>query len=125
MRVLVVEDDRSVRETLGMVLECYQYDVELVESGEAAIERIRSQWPDLLLLDLSLAGMCGEEVYAAIQRAFGRVPPTLVLSAVQHGELRVRDLPGVRFLPKPYTLDELLEAIRRMSSGAQPIANSA
>ena len=107
MKILVVEDDQSVRETLGMVLEAYDHTPDLVVDGEQALEYLANKWPDVMLLDLSLPGMSGEEVYAEIQRKFGRVPPTVVVSAVQEGEQRVRGLPGALFLSKPYTIDDL------------------
>lgn len=121
MRILVVEDDRSVRETLGMVLECYNYDVDLVDGGEAALRHLESHWPDAILLDLSLVGMSGEEVFESIRDRFGKVPPTVVLSAVQHGEQRIKHMAGARFLAKPYTLDQLMQVIEdvgRKASGA-------
>jgi DNA-binding response OmpR family regulator len=111
MKVLVVEDDTSVRETLGMVLEAYQHQPVLVESGEKAIEKLSQEWPDVMLLDLTLQGMSGEEVYQNILNQFGRVPPTVVLSAVQHGEVRARHLPGAWFLAKPYTIEELADIL--------------
>ncbi|MCM2279444.1 MAG: response regulator [Oligoflexia bacterium] len=111
MRVLVVEDDSAVRETLGMVLEAFQHQPILVEDGEQALEYLRREWPDALLLDLTLEGMTGEQVFEQIRQRFGRVPPTVVLSAVQHGESRARHLPGTLFLAKPYTIEELADIL--------------
>ncbi len=111
MRVLVVEDDPSVRDTIGLVLEAYQHHADLAEDETSALrllERGEALWPDALLLDLRLKVGTGEEVYRAIERRFGRVPPTVVISAAQEGALRAGQLPGVRFLAKPYTVEELL-----------------
>lgn len=116
MRVLVIEDDSSVRETLGMVLEAYQHLPDLVESGEEAIRYLKSAWPDVMLLDLTLQGMTGEEVYEKIQAEFGRVPPTVVLSAAQQGESRARHLPGTFFLAKPYTIEQLEDILREAAA---------
>lgn len=122
MKVLVVEDDRSVRETLGIVLESYQVEASLVESGEEALENLKESWPDVLLLDLRLEGMSGEEVYRSIQERFGEIPPTVILSASQEGASRTRDhMPGAKFLAKPYTLDELIEVLRD-AAGDQRVA---
>src|SRR6476620_1284896 len=107
MRVLVVEDDPSILETLGMVLEAYSHEADLIDNGEKVIEYLKTTWPDVMLLDLTLQGMTGEEVYGSIMNSFGRVPPTVVLSAAQAGESRARHLPGAWFLGKPYTLEEL------------------
>jgi DNA-binding response OmpR family regulator len=114
MKILVVEDDRSVRETLGIVLESYDLEARLVADGEQALEALDEQWPDVLLLDLTLEGMSGEEVYGKIRERFGRVPPTVVLSAAQQGESRARHLPGARFLAKPYTLEQLISMLKSM-----------
>jgi DNA-binding response OmpR family regulator len=115
MRILVVEDDRSIRETLGMVLETYQFQPQLVESGEGALRSLETAWPDAILLDLTLEDMNGEEFYSRMLTRFGHAPPTVVLSAVPRGEERVRHMPGARFLAKPYTLDQLINALRNAS----------
>jgi DNA-binding response OmpR family regulator len=111
LNVLVVEDDASVRETLGMVLEAYQYNPILVDSGRKAFEFLAHSWPDVMLLDLTLQEMSGEDVYREIENRFGKVPPTIVLSAVQHGDVRASHLPGARFLAKPYTIEDLADII--------------
>jgi len=117
MRVLVIEDDRSVRETLGIVLESYGFQADLLEGGESALKLLETSWPDVLLLDLTLEGMSGEEVYQEIQKRFGSVPPTVVLSAVTHGETRIRQMLGARYLAKPYTLEQLIQVLKEVSSG--------
>lgn len=114
MRVLVVEDDRSVRETLGLVLESYDYQVDLVDSGEAALKKLEEYWPDVLLLDLALLGMSGEEVFTKIKERFTKAPPTVVISAVPHGENRIRNMTGARFLAKPYTLEQLIGILQEV-----------
>ena len=111
MRVLVIEDDASVRETLGMVLEAYQHQPELVESGDQAVKLLKTVWPDVMLLDLTLQGASGEEVYEQINAEFGRVPPTVIISAAQQGESRARHLPGTFFLAKPYTIEQLEDVL--------------
>jgi DNA-binding response OmpR family regulator len=121
MRVLVVEDDPSIRETLGMVLEAYNHHPDLIEDGARVLEYLVNTWPDVMLLDLTLQGMSGEEVYEQILSRFGRVPPTVVLSAAQQGETRARHLPGAWFLGKPYTIEELAEIIDR-AAGAKGAA---
>jgi DNA-binding response OmpR family regulator len=116
MRILVVEDDTSVRETLGLVLEACEYEADLVENGDQALDYLASVWPDVMLLDLTLAGMTGEEVFERIQRRFGRVPPTVVLSAAQEGESRTRLMRGATFLAKPYTIEQLTEVVEQAAA---------
>ena len=114
MRILVIEDDPSIRETLGIVLEAYNHHADLIGKGEVVLEYLQKTWPDVMLLDLTLQGMSGEEVYNKIITQFGRVPPTIVLSAAQQGESRARNLPGAWFLGKPYTIEELAEMIEQV-----------
>ena len=116
MLVLVVEDDRSVRETIGVVLGAFAHEVVLASGGDSALEALRSgsRWPDALLLDLKLQGETGEQVYQRILDQFGKVPPTVVISAVVEGAERAAHMPkGVRFLAKPYTVDELLAVVEQ------------
>lgn len=113
MKILVVEDDRSVRETLGLVLESYGHLVELVDGADGALGYLAREWPDAMLLDLTLENITGEELYDQIIARFRRVPPTVVISAVMQGERRARTLPGVLFLAKPYSLDQLMDTVQR------------
>jgi len=122
MKVLVIEDDVAVRETLGMVLEAFHHEPALVENGEQALEYLKKHWPDALLLDLTLEETIGEQVYEQIRQEFGRLPPTIVLSAVQHGEVRAQRMDGVLYLAKPYTIEDLAdileEAVKKIPGAA-------
>lgn len=122
MRILVVEDDVAVRETLGMVLEAFQHEPILVENGDQAIENLKKVWPDALLLDLTLEDSTGEQVYEQIRNEFGKLPPTIVLSAVQHGESRVQYMDGALYLAKPYTMDDLAAILQEAIGTAQGAA---
>jgi len=127
MYILVVEDDRSVRETIGIVLEAYHHQAELVSDSEEtlqALERSRVRWPDVMLLDLKLGHESGEEVYDKIRRRFGRVPPTIVISAAQEGARRAERIPGARFLSKPYTIDQLLGSIEDAAAPQDALRSS-
>jgi DNA-binding response OmpR family regulator len=107
MRILVVEDDLAVRETLGMVLESSEHQVDLIEDGKRALNYLEKTWPDVMLLDLTLPEMNGEEIYQQIQSRFGRTPPTVILSAAQKGADRAKYMQGAKFLAKPYTIEDL------------------
>ncbi len=111
MKVLVIEDDSAVRETLGMVLEAFQHLPVLASNGDEALVQLEADWPDVILLDLTLEGVTGEEVYQNIVNRFGRIPPTIVLTAVPQGQNRQRYMPGTWFLAKPYTIEDLAEVL--------------
>ncbi len=122
MRILVIEDDVAVRETLGMVLEAFNHEPILVENGDQALEHLKKSWPDALLLDLTLEDTTGEQVYEQIRKEFGKVPPTVVLSAVQHGESRAQHMPGALYLAKPYTIEDLADILEEAVAGARGAA---
>ncbi|MFZ9595297.1 MAG: response regulator [Bdellovibrionia bacterium] len=111
MSILVVEDDAAILETLGMVLDAFHYDHVLLDQAEQVIPELKRQWPELILLDLTLKTVRGEEVLQSIQKEFGQVPEIIVLSAAHELSQRVAQMPGVRFLRKPYTIESLVGLI--------------
>ncbi len=125
MRVLVIEDDQAVRETLGIVLEFENFSVDLTADSEGAFSELSQNWPDVVLLDLTLGAMSGEEIYEGILSRFGVAPPVIVLSAVQNPQTRFKSHLGgadILFLSKPYSIDALLEAIRSITQSQQSAA---
>lgn len=113
--VLVVEDDQGVRESLVVVLQVQGYNVHGVERGEAALEHVRTEQPDLIVLDVNLPGIDGIETCRQI-RAGGRMGPILMLTARHEIADRVSGLDAGAddYLPKPFALDELLARVRAL-----------
>ncbi len=107
-----------------MVLEAYEHVPLLVDNGEEALAFLERQWPEVMLLDLTLPGMSGEELFNAILKRHGKVPPTVVLSAAQEGESRARHLPGAWFLAKPYTIEQLAETLQAAAQGSRGAASA-
>ena len=114
MKILVVEDDHSVRETMGMVLDYLHHESQLVTEGNQALRSLEEVWPDLMVLDLTLPGMSGEEIFAEVRRRFGRTPPTIVMTAATQGQQRAAQMQGAYFLAKPYTLEQLEAKIQEV-----------
>ncbi len=119
LKVLVVEDDESIRKTMGWVLESLGHQSHLAGTGEEAILLVdsASQY-QVLLVDLSLPGMSGEQFAVRWLQALpkeGSIPDILFCSALQEGELRASAVklqlsapPGkVHFLRKPFRIEEL------------------
>ena len=110
----MVEDDDSIRETLALALEMAGHDVQAVTGVDGALASIERNWPDVLLLDLTLGGSTtGDSFYCDLIARFGVAPPTIFLSGVSDGERRVsgRAWSGVRFLPKPSSIEALEQAV--------------
>ena len=119
-RVLVAEDDRSVRESLIRALRLEGYDVTAVTDGEQALAAVETDPPDLLVLDIMMPNVDGLTVCRRL-RARGVSTPILMLTARHEVSDRVTGLDAGAddYLVKPFALDELsarMRALLRRSS---------
>lgn len=112
-RILVVEDEAHLAEVIcdNLVLEGWK--VESVADGELALEKLLSDPPDLVLLDVMLPGIDGFEVCGRLRASGSRVP-VLFLTARSGLDDRVRglELGGDDYLGKPFELVELIHRVR-------------
>ncbi len=109
-RILVVDDETMVRETVGSLLVDEGYVVEQASDGADAIAKVDAHCPDVILLDLMMPGMNGRQFLDAL-RDKGHAVPVVVMTAV-HGLIEG----GARFgatavIEKPFDLDDLLNKI--------------
>jgi DNA-binding response OmpR family regulator len=112
-RVLVVEDDRSISLGLRMNLEAEGYHVAVAEDGERALEAVRADPPELVILDVMLPKKNGLEVLDTMRRE-GLSMPVIILSA-RTGEIdKVTglELGAEDYVAKPFSLAELLARVR-------------
>ena len=119
-RVLIVEDEPQLRRALGINLRARRYDVETVADGAGALRAAAASPPDLVILDLGLPDMDGEEVVRGL-RGWTRVP-IIILSArdTQHDKVEALDAGADDYLTKPFGMDELLARMRAALRRAQP-----
>ncbi len=115
MRILVVDDDRAVRESLRRSLQFNGYQVELASDGVQAMEQIEAQRPDAVVLDVMMPRLDGLEVCRRL-RSTGDDLPILVLTARDAVSDRVAGLDAGAddYLPKPFALEELLARLRAL-----------
>jgi len=115
MRILVVDDDRAVRESLRRSLVFNGFEVELAANGVEAIEQVARRRPDALVLDVMMPRLGGLETCRAL-RATGDDVPILVLTARDAVADRVAGLDAGAddYLPKPFALEELLARLRAL-----------
>ena len=115
MRILVVDDDRAVRESLRRSLAFNGYTVDLAEDGVEALEAIANERPDALVLDVMMPRLDGLEVCRQL-RSTGDDLPILVLTARDTVSERVSGLDDGAddYLPKPFALEELLARLRAL-----------
>ena len=116
MKILVVDDERAVRESLRRALELEGYEVELAADGEAALERLgAATQADAVILDVLMPGIDGLEVCRRL-RAGGNAVPVLMLTARAEVDSRVAGLDAGAddYLAKPFALAELLARLRAL-----------
>jgi len=116
MKILVVDDERAVRESLRRALELEGYEIELAADGEEAIARLEREAPvDGAILDVLMPGIDGLEVCRRL-RANGNRVPVLMLTARAEVDSRVAGLDAGAddYLPKPFALAELLARLRAL-----------
>jgi DNA-binding response OmpR family regulator len=126
MRVLIVEDDRSLGHFLQKRLLLEGHEVAWVGDGEAALEDAHQRQPDLMVLDLGLPRRDGTEVLEVMRRDYVQTA-VLVLSGRSDMEERVRclDMGADDFMLKPFSFHELLARcralLRRRGSFSDPV----
>ena len=122
-RVLVVDDDRAVRDSLRRSLEFNGYDVALAADGAEGLVAVGSQHPDVVVIDVMMPRLDGIETTRAL-RAAGNDVPILVLTARDAVGDRVEGLDAGAddYLTKPFALEELLARLRALLRRVVPEA---
>lgn len=116
MKILVVEDNVPVRETIADVLKLMGHHVLYAASAEEALDRLRTvNTPiDLLISDISLPGLSGCDLYRQIKQRYPHCRGLLTSGLPgDHHQLN-----GTAFIQKPFTLDLLMESIEALSQQA-------
>src|SRR5881398_55512 len=125
VRILVVDDDRSVRDALRRALTLGCYEVDVVEDGRQALARLSTSTPDAVVLDIGLPEIDGLEVARRLRGAGDRTP-ILMLTARDAVSDRIDGLDAGAddYLVKPFDLGELKARIRallrRANGGGEP-----
>lgn len=121
MRVLVVDDDRAVREALRRVLTLAGYELQSADGGAAAIELVVQSVPDAVVLDLGMPDVDGLEVCRRLRMLGNRVP-ILMLTAREEISDRVAGLDAGAddYLVKPFDVDELKARLRALLRRSGP-----
>jgi CheY-like chemotaxis protein len=110
--VLVVEDDPELRRVIQEMLEDEGLTARTAMDGMQALEHQEHQRPALMILDIMLPDIDGEGVANALRSAYGKVP-ILVLTALYQASEEIDQIGAYGYLRKPFTQQDLLEAVRR------------
>ncbi|MGZ4260420.1 MAG: response regulator transcription factor [Solirubrobacteraceae bacterium] len=115
MRLLVVDDDRALRDVLRRALTLAGYDVRLVESGAGALADVASSAPDAVVLDVGLPDIDGLEVCRLLRREGNRVPVLMLTArATVSDRIDGLDAGADDYLVKPFDVDELKARLRAL-----------
>lgn len=118
--LLIVEDDLELQELYTHMLDGTGWEIEQVGDGQQALERLKESTPDVLILDIILDEMNGDEVYREVRCQSGLKDIPVVVVSVLSAE-RCRMLIQVDeatvFLRKPFHRHELLDTVREMLKG--------
>ena len=114
-QIIVAEDDRAARESVTRALELEGYGVLAVPDGEAALSAVSEKAVDILILDLMMPRVDGLTVCRRL-RAHGDRTPILIMTARTEVSDRISGLDAGAddYLPKPFSLDELLARVRAL-----------
>lgn len=126
LSVLVADDDPKIRKLVSINLVQRNHAVHEVEDGQAVLEYLDHAMPDLIILDLIMPVMNGNEVCRWIRRQ-GIDIPIMILSAHDEEDLKVRalDAGADDYVTKPFKIEEFLARLRALMRRAAPSEDSA
>jgi two-component system KDP operon response regulator KdpE len=127
MRILVVDDEPAILRTLAIGLRAHGHEVLTAADGRTALDAIREDDPDLVILDLGLPDLSGVDVLKQL-RSWTKLP-VIVLSARTESTDKVEalDVGADDYVTKPFGMDELLARIRaagRRAGADQPVLDT-
>ncbi len=117
-RVLVVDDDPEIREVVTWLLEDEGLAVETAADGQRALDCATRQRPALMVLDMGLPIISGEEVAIRLRAHYGEPPPIIVVSADGRAAEKAARIGARAYLHKPFDIDELVRLVHGMLRSA-------
>ena len=110
--ILVVDDEPQIRRVLRSTLSARGYVISEAKTGEEALESLRKQGPDLILLDINMPGIGGIETCREIRRTFEAPIIMLTVRDAERDKVAALDAGADDYVVKPFSIEELLARIR-------------
>jgi len=120
--VLVVDDDPDILDAICDILLAEGYRVVPARNGLEALERVRAEWPALILLDLMMPVMDGLSFAHALREGYGNHRIPIVVISADGNPARAASIGAQGYLAKPFDIDTLLVQIASMTAGESPAA---
>ncbi len=121
-KILIVEDHPTMREAMRLVLEGEGFEIDEAADGQAALERVRADPPDLVFLDMNIPGSSGAEVLMQIKAdpATDGVKVIIVTADGEEGRERAIGMGADEYFTKPFSPITLLQTVERVLSSPPP-----
>jgi DNA-binding response OmpR family regulator len=114
-RVLVIDDDASIRQVIAYALADEGYQVDEASDGQAALDLVEHRHPDIILLDMKMPGMDGWQFARLYRERYGHQAPIIVLTAAQDASQRGWDVNAEGYVSKPFEIEVLVARVSAIS----------
>lgn len=115
-RILIVDDEPDVVDLVKNRLEANKYSVITANDGEEALHKVKTEKPDLVVLDVSMPVINGYEVCARLKNESdtSHIPVLMLTARIKYTDKKIADQCGADgYIPKPYSSDMLLQEINK------------
>lgn len=116
-RILVLEDDQDVMDTLKLILLSKGYEVDVAYNGKQGVEKIKQRRPDLIVLDLTMPIMDGWAVLVALKKDpnYSAIPVVIITSSQKAEDIEKAKKFGVEsYVVKPFEAQKILRIVRHL-----------
>ena len=111
-RILIIDDDVNDLETIKIVLEKEKYDVIIADNGADALDVIRKDKPDLVLIDIKMPTLSGYDLLRLLRERLNHKVKMIYVSIVQRKEVDMDDIDG--FVQKPFMPTSLIKEVKKV-----------
>ncbi len=124
--ILIVEDERDIADVIAFVLEQDGFSTTVASDGDMALDSFRAQHPDLVVLDLSLPGICGLELFHSFRREAPDIPIIITTSRTEEADrISGLEMGADDYVTKPFSARELAARVRAVLRRLDRPVNSA
>ncbi len=111
-KILIVDDEPDTLESIKEVLEKEGFEVECANNGKECIEKANETKHDLILIDIYMPGMSGEELFKALRKTINHLTPLAYVTIKPRAEVDLSDVDG--FIQKPFENRDLVKEVKKL-----------